>query len=305
MPDIVPKPGQAGPDAAPAPVSPQSPENPKASSPKVSKDPERRRRRRRPEKPASPHRPGNSCTGTEEPAPAGTRGAQFPAVTPPAKPETTTAAGVQTPPGKAMLSGRFMRRRYDPAELDTALKAAADNFGHPSTDITPAAYEKLRRVADVLTLVKRTSGGALPAEQQRAIHELLRGATATAARTDKIAQSAAALLASPDASGGILLTGTVTFVGVQEKLHGRGRADRRPGQAGERAQRPVALGQQGRQGADSRPPGARAGQEPGGLQGDAAAGGMGHFGRQTAVGSRWVAPARRENALAFLARNRG
>ncbi len=214
MPDIGPKPGQAGPDAAPAPVSPQPPENPKASSPKVEK-PQTSAKTEKAEKPASPA--PETPAAPEEPAPPELV-APSPAVTPPAKPETTAAAGVQTPP--ADVVGPLHPAPYNPADLDTALEAARDNFGHPSTDITPAAYEKLRRVAEVLTLVKRPSGGALPAEQQRAIHELLRGATATAARTDKIAQSAAALLASPDASGGILLTGTVTFVGVQEKLHG-------------------------------------------------------------------------------------
>ena len=72
----------------------------------------------------------------------------------------------------------------------------------------------------MVTLVKRPVDGALPAPQQQAIDALLRRATAKAAQTDQLAQSAAALLASPDSSGGILVTGTVTFVGVQEKLHG-------------------------------------------------------------------------------------
>ena len=85
--------------------------------------------------------------------------------------------------------------------MATALKAAQDSF---VTDLTPAACEKLRRLAEVVTLVKRPVNGALPAPQQQAIDALLRRATAKAAQTDQLAQSAAALLASPDSSGGIL-----------------------------------------------------------------------------------------------------
>jgi hypothetical protein len=92
--------------------------------------------------------------------------------------------------------------------------------GHPSTDITPAAYESLCRLAEVLTFVKHPADAALPADQQQTIDDLLRKVTARPAQIDKIVQSAAALLAGTDAQGGILLAGSVTAVGVQGDLHG-------------------------------------------------------------------------------------
>lgn len=107
-------------------------------------------------------------------------------------------------------------------------KALKDAQSNPPTDITPAAYENLRRLAEVLTFVKRPAAG-LPADQQRAIDDLLRKIAAQPVHTDKIAQSAAALLARPDAQGGIVLSGAVTFVGVQDKLYGA--AVRMAGQA--------------------------------------------------------------------------
>jgi hypothetical protein len=194
VPDIIPKPGQAtAPDALPVPVKPRAADDSKETPAKPEK----------PETPEAPERP-------ETPAKPETPAAPAPAAAIPAQPESPAA-----PP--ANLVGPIHPASYGPAELAAALKAAQDSF---ATDITPAAYEKLRRLAEVLTLAKRSPKGALPPEQQRAIDALLRRAAAGTTQTDKIAQSAAALLAGPDPAGGILLTGTVTFVGVQEKLHG-------------------------------------------------------------------------------------
>ena len=96
---------------------------------------------------------------------------------------------------------------YEPAELAKAVKAAHDNFGcpacdstgfvmkagkkevcsvcngHPSTKVTAAAYENLRRLADVLTFVKRTA--VVPVEQQRAMGALLARATASRRRSTR------------------------------------------------------------------------------------------------------------------------
>ncbi len=154
------------------------------------------------------------------------------------KPPIDPVAPVETPPAHA--AGPRNPPSYEPAEVGKALKAAHDSFGcpacdstgfvvtagkkevcsvckgHPSMDITPAAYENLCRLAEVLTFVKDS---AATREQTKGLGNLL-AVAANPARVDKIVQSAAALLARADAKGGILLAGTVTAVGVQGSMHG-------------------------------------------------------------------------------------
>jgi len=170
--------------------------------------------------PTKPDEPKDEPKTTLPPKPTG------PDATAPVVPEKKTTPRVETPAINSI--GPQNPPSYEPAELDKALKAARESFG-PSTDITPAAYESLCRLAEVLTFVKRSGAGVAPADQKQALDDLLRRATARPAQTDKIAESATALLAGADAKGGILLAGDVTGVGVQGDLHGA--AVRMAGQA--------------------------------------------------------------------------
>jgi len=131
---------------------------------------------------------------------------------------------------------------FTPGELGEALKAAHDAFGcprcnskgeiteggktlvcpdcqgHPPDAVTPAAYPKFCRLAEVITFVEPAPGGQLAARKSAAA-DLLRAVGSKAENVVEIGRLASSLLERDDRqTSGIFLSGTVLATQEQEEL---------------------------------------------------------------------------------------
>jgi hypothetical protein len=150
-----------------------------------------------------------------------------PEAKPEVKPETIPTVKVEpTPEAKPIVEppvslGPRQRPSYDMAALTAAVKTAQEALGKSPTDVTPAAYENVRRLAETVTFVKGPAGGKELEDQKQAVRAMVQQIAQSPDTASKFAAMAKPLLDGKNGTGGgIVLCGVVTGVRVKDGLYG-------------------------------------------------------------------------------------
>ncbi|MGA2033996.1 MAG: hypothetical protein ABSG68_17245 [Thermoguttaceae bacterium] len=131
---------------------------------------------------------------------------------PESKPESQPA-----PP--ATYIGPHQPPSFEAAELDKALAAVV--AAKPTALVNAEVYEKIRRLAEVVTFARSTVDNPHDAAQKKLVRDMIEQIGADAGGADKVSELTRAwLVGDKQASGGILLIGTVTNAKSKDGLSG-------------------------------------------------------------------------------------